>query len=113
MGARAEAKLQALRVEVYPQAIVIADDSGRDRWEPDPFPFRKCCELLGVAEEHAVFVGDYPDRDMLGARIAGLRCVRIRRHGAYFARVDAPGPELAPLFEVRDLYELEARLREL
>lgn len=106
-------KLQALGVGMYLHAVVIADDFGRDRWKPDPFPFRRCCELLGVAEADAVFVGDYPDRDMLGAHNAGLRCVRIRRPGAYFASVDASTPELAPLFDVRDLFELETRLDEL
>jgi putative hydrolase of the HAD superfamily len=106
-------KLKALDVWTLFDAVVVADDYGRDRWKPDPFPFQRCCELLGLAPEAAIFVGDNPERDMRGARKAGLRAIRVRRPGGYFEQDDASDPECAPHCIVRDLVELEQVLRTL
>lgn len=44
-------------------------------WKPDPAVFRAAVERLGCAPEEAVYVGDDPERDVAGARGAGLHAV--------------------------------------
>ena len=46
--------------------------------KPDPRPFAKALAALHVAPEHAVYVGDNPARDLIGARRAGMRCILFR-----------------------------------
>ena len=46
--------------------------------KPDPRLFAKALAALHVAPEHAVYVGDNPARDLVGARRAGLRCILFR-----------------------------------
>jgi putative hydrolase of the HAD superfamily len=46
--------------------------------KPDPRPFAKALAALRVAPEHALYVGDNPARDLVGARRAGLRCILFR-----------------------------------
>lgn len=56
-------------------AVVFCMDVG---WrKPHPMPFRRALELLGVAAENAVFVGDDPIWDVQGADGAGLRTILL------------------------------------
>ncbi|MFC4907092.1 HAD family hydrolase [Actinomadura gamaensis] len=49
--------------------------------KPDPRLFAMALRRLGVPPEQAVYVGDSPDRDMRGARAAGVRPVLLDRGG--------------------------------
>ena len=51
--------------------VVTFDDTGRRK--PDPFPFRHVLDLLDVKPEEAVMVGDWAERDMVGAAAVGMR----------------------------------------
>jgi putative hydrolase of the HAD superfamily len=102
-------KIAALGVEPLVDAVVVADDFGRDRWKPHPWPFLTCCRDLDVAPDQAVFVGDNPSRDVTGAHNAGLASIRIARPGAFFRDVpDAPPHR--PAFGIESLDELESVL---
>lgn len=107
------AKLASLSVEPWLDAVVVADDYGREQWKPEPFPVLKCCELLGIEPAEAIFVGDNPARDMAGARSAGVPSVRVRRPGGYFARLEVASTNLRADHEVVSLYELEELLARL
>lgn len=100
-------KIEALGVEPLLDALVIADEWGRDFWKPHPKPFHTCCARLGVEPSEALFVGDNPERDMVGAHRAGLTSIRIRRPGGYFEATEFGGTEARPDFEIRQLTELE------
>jgi len=55
--------------------VVISGETGIGK--PDPASYGRALELLGVAPEHAVMVGDSWERDVQGALAAGLRAVWI------------------------------------
>ena len=57
--------------------------------KPDPQIFRIAMERMGVAPETAIFLGDVPAIDIVGARAAGLTPVLLDRHDLYRS-VDAP-----------------------
>ena len=79
-------KIASLGVPRLVDVIVVSDDFGREAWEAlYPYPMLRCLRELGVPTGSATFVGDHPDRDVLGARNAGIRCVRIRRPEGYFS----------------------------
>lgn len=52
----------------YP--VVTFSDTGEHK--PSPNPFKRACELLKVKSQDAVFVGDNPERDIIGAKKAGM-----------------------------------------
>jgi len=60
-------------------AVVVSGDLGVGK--PDASVFRHALSLLGASAEGAVMVGDSLDRDVEGARAAGLRAVWIDRAG--------------------------------
>ncbi len=100
-------KIAALGIEKSLDAIVIADDFGREHWKPSPFPILTCCERLGSSPWEAVFVGDNPERDIAGALNAGAIPVRIHRPGSYFydpSKIEnASHPNIASLLELETL----------
>ncbi|HEX9821813.1 MAG TPA: HAD family hydrolase [Methylomirabilota bacterium] len=100
-------KIAALGLGTLLDAIVVADDHGRRHWKPSPLPFLHCCRLLGVSPAESVHVGDDPERDVRGARNAGIASVRVRREPA-----DCPD-DARPACEVLSLDELERVLDDL
>ena len=57
--------------------------------KPDPGIFAIVLERMGAAAAKAVFLGDVPAVDVVGARAAGIRPVLLDRHGLY-PEVDVP-----------------------
>jgi putative hydrolase of the HAD superfamily len=57
--------------------------------KPDPQIFRIAMERMSVAPETAVFLGDVPAIDVVGARAAGLTPLLLDRHDLY-ASIDVP-----------------------
>lgn len=105
-------KMAALRLDGPFQAVVYSDAFGRDAWKPSPRPFRAVLDRLGVEPSRAVYVGDNPAKDFLGARRAGMRSVRIRHSGGLHHDVLPADAEHAPDWEIAELGELEPTLRE-
>ena len=78
--------------------VVTFDDTGERK--PSPAPFRLALSLLQVEPHEALMVGDWPDRDMVGARAAGIRTV-FARYGDTFG-TEHSGAD----FEIADVHEL-------
>jgi putative hydrolase of the HAD superfamily len=56
--------------------LVFSGDAGI--WKPNPAIFEHVLDALQVAPEHAVFVGDSPREDIVGAQRVGMRAVWVR-----------------------------------
>ncbi len=84
------AKLAGLGLADAFDFVVFSDELGRVRRKPHPSPFLTALARLGVAPHHAVFIGDRPDTDMVGAIGVGIRAIRVRT-GEYGRMPDAPG----------------------
>lgn len=104
-------KIDALGVDRLLDIIVVADDMGRACWKPNPAAILACCDRLGVAADECIFAGDNPERDIRGARNAGMVSVRVRRSGGYFS--STPAVEDAADYEIVTLTEIENVLAEL
>jgi putative hydrolase of the HAD superfamily len=99
------AKVHALGLGDLFDAVVLSDELGRDFRKPHPAPFQAALAALGVSPAEAVFVGDRPDKDILGAVRVGVRAVRVRT-GEYRDRDGDEPPWL-------DVPDLPAALRAL
>ena len=86
--------------------IVISSDVGVGK--PDPAVFRAALRALSVSADDAVMVGDSLERDVAGARAAGMRSV-------WLDRIDdaAAGGPAVPTARIRDLGELRRALNDL
>ena len=68
--------------------------------KPNPKIFQIALERMGAGPENAIYVGDVPAVDVVGARAANLAPILLDRHDLY---ADHDGPRLT---EIRDLREL-------
>ena len=74
-------RLVQLGVDMFFDAVVTFDDTGVRK--PAPEPFQKALELLEVEPHEAVMVGDWAERDIVGAKEIGM-CTVFARYGDNF-----------------------------
>jgi HAD superfamily hydrolase (TIGR02253 family) len=78
--------------------VVTFEDTGQRK--PHEAPFRRALELLKVEPAEALMVGDWEERDVVGAAKVGMKTV-FARYGDTFGTVDSNAD-----FEVDDIAEL-------
>ncbi|MFA6468424.1 MAG: TIGR02253 family HAD-type hydrolase [Bacteroidota bacterium] len=78
--------------------IVTFEDTGKRK--PDPAPFEKILSLLQVDPKNALMIGDWAERDMVGAAKVGMKTV-FARYGDTFGTVETNAD-----YEVNDIAEL-------
>jgi HAD superfamily hydrolase (TIGR01509 family) len=98
-GAAHIGDLRRFGLDGYFDAMLFSADAGK--WKPQPGPYWEVLQELGVAPERAIFVGDAPEHDIVGAHAAGMRAVLIRSS----QRFPLP-PELTPDAIIHHLEEL-------
>ena len=85
--------------------VLTFDDTGHHK--PDPKPFLMALDGLSVTPEHAVIIGDWKERDILGGRNAGMHTVYARYGDQYSQYADKlTGESTEPDFVVDDLLQL-------
>lgn len=71
-------KPRALGVEQYTDHILCAEDTGR--LKPDTAPFRAMAQSLGIDDvSRILYVGNSYDKDIIGAKAAGMQTALIVR----------------------------------
>lgn len=80
-------------------AMVFSADV--NKWKPNPTPFNQILQELEVLPEEAVFVGDDPGADVIGAHRAGLRVIHFESSSRFPAI-----PGAMPDAKIHDLREL-------
>ena len=68
---KAVKRLKAMGLHKYFDSIVCFDDTGKKK--PSKEPFLKALKELKVKPEEAMMVGDWPERDIEGAKAVGMR----------------------------------------
>lgn len=66
--------------------VVTFEDTGERK--PSPAPFRRALGLLKVRPHETLMVGDWPERDMVGAAQVGIKTV-FARYGDTFGTVES------------------------
>ena len=98
-------RITYLQLQHLFDAVVTLEDTRMRK--PAPEPFKKVLELLGVQPAEAIMVGDWAERDMVGAKAIGM-LTAFARYGDTFNT----GPSGADfeLSSVRDLVAIVDRL---
>ncbi|MEE9186581.1 MAG: HAD-IA family hydrolase [Bacteroidota bacterium] len=65
--------------------VVTLDDTGQRK--PSPLPFRKMLELMKLQPQETLMVGDWAERDVVGATQVGMKTV-FARYGDQFGTED-------------------------
>lgn len=74
-------RLCSLNLHHIFDAVVTFEDTGERK--PSPTPFQRVLSLMNVNPSHAIMVGDWEERDILGARNIGMHTA-FARYGDTF-----------------------------
>jgi len=99
------AKLAALEIKHYFNAVVLTDQLGRDCWKPSPMGFKNVMQALGGKPAEYVYIGDNPNKDFAAPRQLGWKSICVRRTGGVYTESIAPNALFEADFLVNDLYE--------
>lgn len=91
-------RLVSLGLDAYLDTVVSFDDTNKKK--PDPAPFRLALTRLKVEPEQAIMIGDWAERDMVGAKALGMKTV-FARYGDDFNTKESGAD-----FEVTDVFQL-------
>jgi putative hydrolase of the HAD superfamily len=64
-------RLTEMKIQDFFDAVVTFDDTGERK--PSALPFKKALEQLGMEPEEVLHVGDWPERDIAGAKALGMK----------------------------------------
>jgi putative hydrolase of the HAD superfamily len=87
--------------------VITFEDSGHRK--PHPEPFRMALEKLSISAVDSIMVGDWAERDIVGAKLLGMKTV-FARYGDSFntAKTDADF-EISDIIELLDIIDALAR----
>ena len=91
-------RLCSLGIDTFFDAVVTFDDTGRRK--PAPEPFQKALELLGVEPQEAVMVGDWAERDIVGAKEIGMYTVFARYGDSFGTRHSGADKDICDILEL-------------
>ncbi|MDO8429803.1 MAG: HAD family hydrolase [bacterium] len=79
-------KVRALKLKFFFDCIMYTHDYGKEK--PHPFSFKKMLLHFQVQPEEAVYIGNNPYKDFIGARRVGLKTIRILRGDFKFLKLN-------------------------
>jgi putative hydrolase of the HAD superfamily len=87
-----EGRLQSVfeRVGLLPWFEVVVDSHLEGVAKPDPRIFWIALNRMGIAAHRAIYAGDLPEVDLVGANAAGMHAVLVDAQDSYKARPDLP-----------------------
>ena len=87
------------------EPVLTYDDTGVRK--PSAKPFKMALDVLNVEPEEALMIGDWPDRDVVGAKQIGMKTI-FARYGDTFGTIDSGAD-----WDVNDIYEVVEIIKEL
>lgn len=95
-------RLNQLGLAEFFEVVVTFEDTSRRK--PDPAPFQKAVDALQLKPYEILFVGDWPERDVAGAKAVGLKTAFAR-----YGRPDLQGDHGAD-WDLHNLADLPAQI---
>jgi len=85
--------------------VLTFDDTGVRK--PSPKPFQMALDYLKLKPEEVLMIGDWPERDVVGAKQIGIKTI-FARYGDTFGTVDSGAD-----WDINDIYEVVNIVKEL
>ncbi len=99
------AKIAALSIARYFDAVMLTDELGRSCWKPSPAGFERIMLTLGGTPDGYVYIADNPLKDFAAPRRLGWHTVWVHRPEGVYSGASAPDGSFEPSVTVEDLYQ--------
>ncbi len=91
-------RIYYLNLYHYFDVVITFDDSGERK--PSPIPFQLALDGMGLQPEETIMIGDWPERDVVGAQQIGMKTA-FARYGDTFGTVKSGAD-----WDLNDIYQL-------
>ena len=91
-------RIYYLNLYHYFDVVITYDDSGERK--PSPIPFQLALDGMGLRPEETIMIGDWPERDVVGAQQIGMKTA-FARYGDTFGTVKSGAD-----WDLNDIYQL-------
>ena len=97
-------RIYYLNLYHYFDVVITFDDSGERK--PSPIPFQLALDGMGLRSEETIMIGDWPERDVVGAQQIGMKTA-FARYGDTFGTVNSGAD-----WDLNDIYQLVGIINE-
>mgnify|MGYP001228974353 FL=1 len=97
-------RIYYLNLYHYFDVVITYDDSGERK--PSPKPFQLALDGMGLRPEETIMIGDWPERDVVGAQQIGMKTA-FARYGDTFGTVNSGAD-----WDLNDIYQLVGIINE-
>ena len=97
-------RIYYLNLYHYFDVVITFDDSGERK--PSPIPFQLALDGMGLRPEETIMIGDWPERDVVGAQQIGMKTA-FARYGDTFGTVNSGAD-----WDLNDIYQLVSIINE-
>jgi len=97
-------RIYYLNLYHYFDVVITFDDSGERK--PSPIPFQLALDGMGLRPEETIMIGDWPERDVVGAQQIGMKTA-FARYGDTFGTVKSGAD-----WDLNDIYQLVGIINE-
>tara|TARA_Y100000994_G_scaffold242944_1_gene240540 strand:+ start:1804 stop:2493 length:690 start_codon:yes stop_codon:yes gene_type:complete len=98
-------RLYSLKMHHLFDSVVALDDTGSRK--PSPEPFKKISNLLNISPSKILMVGDWPERDVIGAKKLNMKTA-FAKYGDMFGTLDSGADyDLNDISEIIDIVDKE------
>ena len=98
-----EAWVRLYSVNLHHLFDVVVTHNDTKKFKPSPEPFNKAVELLEVSPENIIMVGDWPDRDVVGGKLAGMKTAFAKYGDVFETKNSGADYDLNDISEVLDI----------
>jgi putative hydrolase of the HAD superfamily len=98
-------RIVSLGLHHYFDEIITSEDFGVKK--PDPKPYRRALEVLGTKADETLMVGDWPDRDIKGAKGVGMRTAWAKYGDTFGTKESGADYVLSDIYEVVGIIKKE------
>jgi len=85
-------------------AVITHNDTRK--FKPSPEPFNKAIELLDVDPQNIIMVGDWPDRDVVGGKLAGMKTAFAKYGDVFQTENSGADYDLNDISEIIDIVKM-------
>ena len=89
-------------------AVVTFDDTGEHK--PSPKPFNKVSKLLDIQPQNLLMIGDWPERDVIGAKKLGMKTAFARYGDVFDTVVSGADYDIDNIQEIISIIEKENQI---
>ena len=98
-------RICSVRLHHIFDAVVTFEDTGEHK--PSRKPFEKITSLLDINPENALMIGDWPERDVIGAKKLGMKTAFARYGDIFGTKASGADYDIDNIHEILSIVEKE------